>query len=439
MAILISAPIRTGKTLKCIQIIFEYLNEGRPVYTNIVGIKIPGVFHINSSLHNPFDWRDLPNDAVLVYDEAHEHPAFSEKDLLKNLAIPEFEEQIAQVEKAEMTETMRKNKLSQLQTAYAKALRKRKEEILDIGFTMSMHGHFGIEIVLITQKPTKLNSDVLGNVTLHYVMRRKYGRDEAVIWTFGEAQTTWGKSIAESALDKQFWRYPKHLYKFYVSSEKHNVKKYFPKKYLLIACIPVVLFGYSFMTASKTGFFGILGDGSNQAEAAEIQQAEIVQLSANDPTKIALDKKNAELMGLTYEQYLDLQNPQVQDQKNLALNQNSIDQIANQYKPNNPFDYSYMTPAPVTAHRVFSGCMNGVAYDTQGTILHDAPKDLCKRVMAGDRPFNPYKQPEQVIAYDYATPKENPQISNNANPQEVVEPIPLDQKPSRIITGAHSL
>ena len=50
-----------------------------------------------------------------------------------------------------------------------------------------------------------------------------------------------------------------------------------------------------------------------------------------------------------------------------------------------------MQAPPVTAYQVFSGCFNGVAYDTQGTILHDAPKDLCKRVMAGDRPFNPYR------------------------------------------------
>ena len=108
-------------------------------------------------------------------------------------------------------------------------------------------------------------------------------------------------------------------------------------------------------------------------------------------------------MGLTYEQYMDLQNPQAQDAKNLAANQNSIDQIVNTYKADNPFDYSYLTPPPVTAHRVFSGCMNGVAYDTQGTILHDAPKDLCKRLLAGDRPFNPYKQPENSDSYQYAS------------------------------------
>ncbi|WP_228256512.1 hypothetical protein [Acinetobacter johnsonii] len=169
----------------------------------------------------------------------------------------------------------------------------------------------------------------------------------------------------------------------------------------------------------------------------DLPQAQIVTYTPEQQKQI--DTKRAEFMGLTYDQYMDLQNPQAQDEKNLALNQNSIDQIVNTYNANNPFDYSYMQAPPVTAYQVFSGCMNGVAYDTQGTILHDAPKDLCKRVMKGDRPFNPYKQPEQAVNYEFASAKENTQISNNPIPAEITEPIPLEQKPSRVITGAHSL
>ena len=68
---------------------FKELNKGRVVYTNIIDIKIPGVISVSSSVHQPFDWRDLPNGCVLVWDEAHEHPAFSEQDLLKDFTIDE--------------------------------------------------------------------------------------------------------------------------------------------------------------------------------------------------------------------------------------------------------------------------------------------------------------------------------------------------------------
>ena len=80
MSILISAPIRTGKTLYTVKCIFDELNKGRQVYTNIVGIKIDGVISVSSSIDSPFDWRTLPKDSVLVWDEAHEHAAFSEQD-----------------------------------------------------------------------------------------------------------------------------------------------------------------------------------------------------------------------------------------------------------------------------------------------------------------------------------------------------------------------
>lgn len=442
MAILITAPLGTGKTLKTIELIFEYLNQGREVYTNIIGLKITGVRNIESTPNDPFDWRDLPPESVLVYDEAHEHPAFSERDLLKNLKNEYYEDRLKAILKmSDLSDTKRKSLYAEVEKEYSKFIKDRKEQILDIGLTMSMHRHFGQEVVLITQNPTKLNKDTLSNVTIHYVMRRKFGFEAANIWTFGEAMTTWGKSVADSALVKTYWKFPKHLYKFYVSSEKHNVKKYFPKKYFAYACIPLLIFGLGYSKARETGFMGLVPK-AEQAEQIEqvptdLPQAQIVTYTPEQQKQI--DTKRAEFMGLTYEQYMDLQNPQAQDAKNLAVNQNSMDQIVNTYKADNPFDYSYLTPPPVTVHRVFSGCMNGVAYDTQGTILHDAPKDLCKRVMKGDRPFNPYKQPEQAVNYEYASAKENIEIPNHPNPKEMVEPIPLDQKASRVITGAHSL
>lgn len=406
MAILITAPLGTGKTLKTIELIFEYLNQGREVYTNIIGLKITGVRNIESTPNDPFDWRDLPPESVLVYDEAHEHPAFAERDLLKNLKNEYYEDRLKEILKMpDISDTKRKSLYAEVEKEYSKFIKDRKEQILDIGLTMSMHRHFGQEVVLITQNPTKLNKDTLSNVTIHYVMRRKFGFEAANIWTFGEAMTTWGKSVADSALVKTYWKFPKHLYKFYVSSEKHNVKKYFPKKYFAYACIPLLIFGLGYSKARETGFMGLVpkAEQAQQIEQVptDLPQAQIVTYTPEQQKQI--DTKRAEFMGLTYEQYMDLQNPQAQDAKNLAVNQNSMDQIVNTYKADNPFDYSYLTPPPVTAHRVFSGCMNGVAYDTQGAILHDAPKDLCKRLLAGDRPFNPYKQPENVDSYQYAS------------------------------------
>lgn len=412
MAILITAPLGTGKTLYTIQLIFEYLNQGRPVYSNIVGLKIVGVINVDSTAQRPFDWRNLPNDAVLFFDEAHEHPAYSERDLLKNLTIEEYEQKLKDADNLNIPDTRKKSLISQIEKEYAKALRRKKEEILDIGLSMSMHRHFGIEIILISQNPTKLNKDVLSNVTIHHVMRRKFGFDAANIWTFGEAMTTWGKSVAHAALVKKYWRFPKHLYSFYVSSEKHNIKKYFPKKYYAYACIPLLIFYLGYAKARETGFMGLIPK-ADQVEQVKTDpkaetgfEAEIVKLDENDPQRLALDKLQAESLGMTLEQYQDLKNPEKRNTE--------IAVVQKQYDASNPFDYSYMQPSPVTANRVFSGCLNNIAYDQQGSVIHDAPKDLCTRLIKqGDRPFNPYKQ---VNNYEptMVTQNNNPQVGQPA-------------------------
>lgn len=384
-------------------------HPNRRIYTNIIGMNYPGVLTINSTTEKPFDWRDLPDGSIIFFDEAHEHPAFSAQDLLG--------------------------------TARTDAEKKRKAEILDIGDSLTLHGHFGFDIYLITQNPKLLREQVRAACSVHYVMRRLWGLDVAMIYEFAEVQTYFANATRKQALSVKRFRYPKNLYKYYVSSNVHNIQKRVPLLYMSFFAIPVLIFAMGYSKASDTGFFGLF-EKDKQAQQIEkvptdLPQAEIVTYTPEQQKEI--DTKRAEFMGLTYDQYMDLQNPQAQDAKNLAANQNSIDQIVNTYNANNPFDYSYMQAPPVTAYQVFSGCMNGVAYDTQGTILHDAPKDLCKRVMKGDRPFNPYKQPEQAVNYEFASAKENPQIPNHPNPQEMVEPIPLEQKVSRVITGAHSL
>ena len=411
MQTLISAPPRTGKSLYCMSLIDQLSRKhpNRRIYTNIIGMNYPGVLTINSTPEKPFDWRDLPDGSIVFFDEAHEHPAFSAQDLLG--------------------------------TARTDAEKKRKAEILDIGDSLTLHGHFGFDIYLITQNPKLLREQVRAACSVHYVMRRLWGLDVAMIYEFAEVQTYFANATRKQALSVKRFRYPKNLYKYYVSSNVHNIQKRVPLLYMSFFAIPVLIFAMGYSKASDTGFFGLFEKDKHAQQIetvpTDLPQAEIVSYTPEQQKEI--DTKRAEFMGLTYDQYMDLQNPQAQDAKNLAANQNSIDQIVNTYNANNPFDYSYMQAPPVTAYQVFSGCMNGVPYDTQGTILHDAPKDLCKRVMKGDRPFNPYKQPEQSVNYEYASAKENTQISNNPNPAEIIEPIPLEQKVSRVITGAHSL
>lgn len=426
MSILISAPIRTGKTLRTIKHIFDELNKGRQVYTNIVGIKIDGVISVASSIADPFDWRNLPNGSVLVWDEAHEHPAFSEQDLLKNYELAnrfEYDDQIETIlDDISLKPTEKKSKIDEVERKYKKDLERKKEEIRDIGRALLLHGHFGIEIYFITQRVTKLNTDVLASVTTHYVMRRKFGWDQAIIWEFGEAMTTWSKSTAQIALNKTVWRFPKHLYKFYISSENHQVKQSYPKEVIMYACIALAFIGFALFKGYQTGFFGIFGDKQQTVSTQEPVQnnqgeVEAVELPKDSKEALQLEKLQAESLGLTVEQLRDLKNPEKRNQE-IAEQQaqyNATYKIS--YNPADPYASKVDAQYQATSLPKFSGCIkfNGkyTAYTEQGTKINDVNPSACKRLIDdGDRP------------YDYFKENNNAMVSQNYNPQtnqQVVE------------------
>ena len=361
MQTLISAPPRTGKSLYCMSLIDQLSRKhpNRRIYTNIIGMNYPGVLTINSTPEKPFDWRDLPDGSIVFFDEAHEHPAFSAQDLLG--------------------------------TARTDAEKKRKAEILDIGDSLTLHGHFGFDIYLITQNPKLLREQVRAACSVHYVMRRLWGLDVAMIYEFAEVQTYFANATRKQALSVKRFRYPKNLYKYYVSSNVHNIQKRVPLLYMAFFAIPIAIFALGFSKARETGFMGLVPKADQVEEVKQIPSdskemgydAQVVEVDQKQ--RDALDKLEAESLGMTLEQYQDLKNPEKRNMQ-LAVNQK-------QYDISNPFDYSYMQPAPVTTNRVFSGCLNNIAYDQQGSVIHDAPKDLCTRLIKqGDRPFNPYKQ-----------------------------------------------
>lgn len=428
MSILISAPIRTGKTLYVIKKIFEELNKGRQVFTNIVGINIDGVISVNSTIDDPYDWRNLPNGCVVVWDEAHEHPAFSEQDLLKNFRIDttNYDLQKEEINKQETSVTHKKQQIEEVEKRYKRELERRKEEIRDIGRALLLHGHFGIEIYFITQRVTKLNVDVLASVTTHYVMRRKFGLDRAIIWEFGEAITTWSKSTASVALNKTIWAYPKYLYKFYKSSENHQVQKSFPAKYLVFLLLPIGLALYGLNNAKKTGFFGMFPKDELEVQSEVKQEKPIDQKipikTVTDPSQVdeELEKLQAESLGLTLGQYRDLKNPE-------ARNQQLAQQQA-EYNATQKIEYDHRNPYSAKIDNInyqatslpkFSGCIkyNGkfTAFTEQGTKINDVDPNVCKRLINdNDRPYNYFQEKNNVVNQNY-----NSQNNTRSNQQDI--------------------
>ncbi|KQD19444.1 zonular occludens toxin domain-containing protein, partial [Acinetobacter baumannii] len=251
MLTLISATPGSGKTLKAVELIYEHLNKGYVVYSNILGLKVPGVIKIDSDC----DWRDLDHfrrtnpgmektPIAVFYDEAHEHPAFSEKDLLKNYYIDrtdyDFEIDFINIDDS-LTATQKKQKIDDVNKRYKRALDDKKESIRDIGYALSMHRHFGFDIFLITQSPKKLAAHILADVGTQLHLRRVFKMKRATIYEFPEAHATVYKSIRDDAINKTIWKFPKHLYGSYTSTEVDTHKSSIPLKYIVILLLVFVV------------------------------------------------------------------------------------------------------------------------------------------------------------------------------------------------------
>lgn len=413
VATVISAPPRTGKSLYTMEILEKAVidNPDRLIYTNIIGCKLPGVLPAVSRPDNPFDWRTLPNGALYVHDEAHEHPAFCKNDLLKDkdlISRAPYDEFILLINDYEQLSTDKKTNLLTVlkvinqypelplslkvkekeslvrlvKDAFDKNNLKRKEEILDIGRALTMHGHFGIDIYFITQRPTLLNEHVRASISEHIILRRLFKMNFAIIYNYAELQENFGMMTRKNAITTRFWRYPKHLYKYYVSAESHP-KSNFPKLWYAVALLPIFLMagGYKY----TMDFFGpkettaTVPVVQNELPKQPLLNADNQQNDLNDLCRSAVNLDKPEC-----KKY-------IQEITNKGL---SIAPV-NVYDPAKPYDVEYTVQdfEPKDFPRFKNAIVyNGkcTAYSQQGTIMHNVSSKDCYRLANGDRPFDYY-------------------------------------------------
>ncbi|MDH2104284.1 zonular occludens toxin domain-containing protein [Acinetobacter ursingii] len=399
MSIVVSAPIRTGKTLYCMQQIDKITKKEphRRIYTNIVGCTYPGVILIQSTTDKPFDWRDLPNGSVLIYDECHEHPAFSKDDLLKTFEVDDSEyiKSIATINSNDTLKVKEKEELiRQEKKKQDMRLVKAKENILDIGRSLTLHGHFGIEIYFITQKPYKLNDSVKASVNEHLILRRLFKLKAATIYQFSELQEQFGRSTMKNALSWKFWFYPKQLYKFYISAEEHETSKKIPASLIFWLVLPVIIFGFAIYNTLGSKMFAPMVDkyfGTSFSKPKEQQTAQAAQSSSNAAATTSEGKEIDcnDLMNAHYQKCIAV-NQERQNRVNQQVRESTAYYI--DYNANDPYNTPNLPQYTATAQPVFSGCVKYqgkyYGYTQQGTKLNVTEHD-CKRLIdQGDRPFN---------------------------------------------------
>ncbi|WP_312967897.1 zonular occludens toxin domain-containing protein [Acinetobacter gerneri] len=345
---LITGGIGTGKTLWAVEQAFKIKDEDpdRKVYADVTELRHTGIEQ------SPEDWREIPNNSLIIYDEVQFKELFSRHNSKRDKQILELT-----------------------------TIRKR-----------------GIEIWLITQRTRYLNADVLGLVNEHVHLERT-GTKTSKVYVFQEAETNITKTKKMFAFDKYVWQYPEHLYGFYKSIQddaKHHKRSYLNKAVWGIVATLVIafIFGAFFIkSATQTGI-----------SVTNVDKPKSKNEAKTDNKNAQNTAKNEVISDLNYEcrKGENVDKPECKqwfDQ--LSKNNQSVESINNQGQQMTTISYHrndpYATRIPdqiniqVTDLPRITGCVKFnnryYAIDQQGNKM-DVAQSVCKRWLNGDRPFD---------------------------------------------------
>lgn len=182
-----------GKSLRAVWHGVEFAKKGRKVFFyNLDGIDIEKInekFQVEVyKVSDDFTiekWQELPENSVLIVDEAHNFFPVRTKD-----KAPDW-----------------LNKLTEIR-------------------------HFGIQLILVTQDSRNLDAFVRRLVGEHEHLTRKAGLAGAMLRTFQQCADNVNDYHLQQTAQSSAWKYPKEFYDMYKSATLHVIKPKVPKKIL---------------------------------------------------------------------------------------------------------------------------------------------------------------------------------------------------------------
>lgn len=203
-----------GKTLyTLVRIKAKAERENRPVYySGIPDLNLPWI-----ELEDPTRWFDLPPNSICVIDECQR--IFRPR--AHGSKVPEYVEQL------------------------------------------ETHRHKGLDLVLITQHPMLVDSNVRRLVGKHFHSARPFGWKKSVIFEYESCKENPLAASAQGA--RHDFIYPKDAFTWYKSAEVHTHKGRLPWQVVALVGVPLVVGGCGWYVYSHT--FG--GSADRQGVSAQ--------------------------------------------------------------------------------------------------------------------------------------------------------------------------
>lgn len=375
----IEATPGAGKTNIVVEWICAEVDKGfyDEIYTSINGLRVVGV----KAIDGDFDWRTLNpvNEITGLRDDK------------KRLVV--YDE--AQYEKAFMKEN--------------------RSTTNDVGKDLSTHRHYGMDIWLITQSSTLLNSYVHANTGEHVFMYRPRKKKTVKVYWWSHIQKSLSKEAFKTADDEQTWRLNPSMFPLYKSTsgvtdgEVRKSKKLFSVLFTAVLIFSVI--GY--MIYSGVGSFSAMQSGNISDDSAVLT--------------VSPDKISSTLEGS------DDKRSRASDSQTSTMADNVNDIRSNSSQPSqiyNPLTGGYYTSGDIAV----SGAVmvDGVCW---------AYNVKAQRVLLSNSECSKYLDSFGNMAAVANPKQEKPQIKPQAQPnyQATSQSVQTNPQPVAVITDAPKL
>lgn len=137
---------------------------------------------------------------------------------------------------------------------------------------LHVHRHKGVDFIVITQHPNRMNKTIRDLVGRHIHVRRLMGGRRAIVYEWDCAHNP--NAGFRDAI-KSYWPYPKKLFQYYTSAELHTKPKVAVPKTLLVIPVAIavaVVFGWRAFRQVHGGIGPLAGAGAG-AKAATVNHA----------------------------------------------------------------------------------------------------------------------------------------------------------------------
>lgn len=244
---------------------------------------------------------------------------------------------------------------------------------------LHVHRHSGVDIILITQMPGRIDKQVRDLVGAHYhIHKTPLGVRMRYFWDYCENSPKSGMKNARP----EVYKFDKKAFGLYKSAEIHTKVKTPKSRVLWVIPLALVVFGFT----AYMGYSLLSGLGSSEkADSENSSVSSVVEVPSDDLKKSVKDKSamaGQEIGG------------QIAPSQNKNLTEEMLKPKIDGLVESKPL-YDNVRQVKQLEYPVacISGGKSGCScYSSQGTVIKEIDKKTCNDYAKNGMPFNPYKE-----------------------------------------------